>query len=115
MIEQRRYVRTVVDVPLMFSGSGVSTSAAKPARAKDISLGGMFIKTDRPPPLGSEVAIALTLPDQDDLLLIPGVVRWVSDTEGMGIQFTQLDNKLTHAITVYVSTRPTPRPGRLLR
>lgn len=113
MIEQRRYVRTVVDVPLMFTDTSPTSSSAKPARAKDISLGGMFIKTDRPPPPGSTVAIAVTLPDQKDLLLIPGVVRWVSEEEGMGVQFTQLDNKLTHAITHYVATRPTPKPGKL--
>lgn len=114
MIEQRRHTRTPVDVQLMFTDTSPTSSSAKPARAKDISLGGMFIKTDRPPPPGSQVAIAVTLPEQKDLLLIPGIVRWVSDDEGMGIQFTQLDGKLTHAISHYVATRPTPALGTRL-
>lgn len=112
MIEQRRYARIAVDVAVTYSAPAAAP-AATPARSKDISLGGMFIKTDRPPPPGSEVAIAVTLPDQKDLLLIPAVVRWVQGSEGMGVQFTQIDNKITFAITHYVATRPTPKPGKL--
>ncbi len=115
MTERRRYARTSLDVELTVSGQNAVTgrSARINARSQDISLGGMFVKTERPPALNSAIAIELQLPDQKDVLVLPCVVRWVKDTEGMGVQFTTLDNRVTHAIVHYVATRPTPKPGKL--
>jgi uncharacterized protein (TIGR02266 family) len=107
--EQRRYTRTALDVELTITAQ----RARLTARSKDISLGGIFVKTDRPPAPDTVVAIEVKLPDQKDVLVVSGVVRWVKDTEGMGVQFTALDNRLAHAITRYVATRPTPKPGKL--
>lgn len=107
--EQRRYARTHVDMELtVFEGKDRFE-----ARSKDISLGGMFIKTDRPPPPDSPIAIKMTLPEQTAPLVVACVVRWVSPEEGMGVQFSALDPKVTKAISHYVATRPTPKPGKL--
>jgi uncharacterized protein (TIGR02266 family) len=106
--EKRRYARTTVDMEVTLS---VDSDRVK-ARSKDISLGGMFVKTDRPPPLESTIGIEMTLPEQKDILVVSCIVRWVA-TEGVGVQFTALDPQLTRAISHYVATRPTPRPGKL--
>lgn len=109
MTEQRRYARTSLDVELTITIASLRVSA----RSKDLSLGGMFVKTDQPPAPDTEVTIEVKLPDQKDVFLFPCVVRWVKDGDGMGVQFVTLDNRLTHAITRYVATRPTPKPGKL--
>jgi uncharacterized protein (TIGR02266 family) len=96
LVELRRFNRTPLDTPVSFSRKG--SAGLTTARAKDLSLGGMFIETATPVPFGGEVVIQLRLPKTKDELTLPGVVRWVRDG-GMGIQFGNLGAKETHAIT----------------
>ncbi|MDP6978418.1 MAG: PilZ domain-containing protein [Myxococcota bacterium] len=64
--------------------------------AMDISLGGMFIATPRPLPLGSELSIEMALPQRDDPLFVKAsVVRSeeggaLSGRTGMGIMFADI-------------------------
>ena len=96
MLELRRHSRTVIDVHVEFVGKGATERFA--GRAKDISLGGMFIETDRPLPFSAEVTVHLTLPSQKAPFALPGVVRWNRDG-GMGVQFGLIGARETHAIT----------------
>lgn len=102
MVELRRYERTPVDIDLEFSLKG--SEARRTGRAKDISLGGMFVETATPAPFSSEIAIHLTLPRRRVPLVIVGVVRWAG-TGGMGVQFGLLGARETHAITELASKR----------
>jgi uncharacterized protein (TIGR02266 family) len=99
LIELRRFIRTPVDAPAALSHKGASQPIA--GRARDISVGGMFIETASVVPFGTDVMIRVRLPGNKDELTLPGVVRWVRN-DGMGIQFGLLGAKETHAITEIV-------------
>jgi uncharacterized protein (TIGR02266 family) len=96
LIELRRYERAPLDVNLEFTTKGSDNRIA--GRAKDISLGGMFVLTAQPPAFGAEVIIQVTLPGQKAPFALPGVVRWCRP-DGMGVQFGNLGARETHAIT----------------
>lgn len=105
MVELRRFTRSPVDVPATLTYKGASQGFA--GRAKDISVGGMFIETAHIVAFGSEVTIRLHLPGGKDELVLPGVVRWTR-SDGMGIQFRLLGAKETHAITEVARRRDVP-------
>jgi uncharacterized protein (TIGR02266 family) len=97
VVELRRYQRAPVDVPVEFGARGSTERIA--GRAKDISLGGMFVETPTPLPFGASVTIHLTLPGHKSPFALPGVVRWLRGSEGMGVQFGLIGARETHAIT----------------
>jgi len=99
LVELRRFIRTPIDVPVVFTQK--SSSEVMSGRAKDVSVGGTFIETERPSLFGAEVIIRLRLPQSKDELSLPAVVRWVRDG-GMGVQFGLLGAKETHEITEVV-------------
>lgn len=67
------------------------------ARARNLSVGGMFIETDRPAPFGAEVTVELALPDMPELARLASTVRWRS-ADGMGVQFGVMGARETHGI-----------------
>ncbi|MGD0678708.1 MAG: PilZ domain-containing protein [Polyangiaceae bacterium] len=102
VVELRRYERTPVDVTVEFS---LRSSAQRfSGRAKDLSVGGMFVETAFPAAFATEIVVHVTLPGQRTALAIPGVVRWTG-SGGMGIQFGLLGARETHAITQLASKR----------
>jgi type IV pilus assembly protein PilZ len=99
LVELRRFLRTPLDEPVTFTRKG--TTEVLKARAKDVSVGGMFVETPTVPPFGTEVTIRVKLPHGKDELSLPGLVRWVR-SDGMGVQFGNLGAKETHEITEVV-------------
>ncbi len=97
MIELRRYQRAPLDVPVEFLAK--TGGERLTGRSKDISVGGMFVFTDRPLAFGIELVVHLHLPGQKAPFALPGVVRWSRTGEGMGIQFAMMGARETHAIT----------------
>ena len=100
MRDKREHKRVPLDCPIRCELSDVSTIDA---RAKDISLGGMFVFSDQPPPFGAELTIVAQLPHSKGPLRLPAVVRW-SNSEGFGVQFGLLGAVATHAITTLCSS-----------
>jgi type IV pilus assembly protein PilZ len=96
-VELRRYLRAPIDVPVELSAKG--SSARVTGRAKDISLGGMYVITDATLAFGAELVVHVTLPGQRAPFAMPAVVRWVRAGEGMGLQFGLVGARETHAIT----------------
>jgi hypothetical protein len=96
VLELRRHNRAPLDASVEFVGKGSSERIA--GRAKDISLGGMFIETLHPLPFSSELVVHVLLPSQKAPFALPGVVRWTRDG-GMGVQFGLIGARETHAIT----------------
>jgi len=76
----------------------VSGGAAILGRAKDISVGGMFIESEASVSFGTEVSIVLRLPNAKADLRLPGVIRWLKPG-GFGVQFGLLGARETHAIS----------------
>lgn len=73
------------------------------AYSSNLSKGGMFVETDNPLPMGTEVKLRFSIPGQG-LLEVQGVVAWVQawkageKSQGMGIRFEHLDAKHGEAI-----------------
>ncbi|HKA88572.1 MAG TPA: PilZ domain-containing protein [Haliangiales bacterium] len=55
----------------------------------NVSLGGAFLLTEEKPPLGTKLALQISLPSQKELVQVGATVRWV-DTNGIGVQFDGL-------------------------
>lgn len=96
MIEQRRYARAPIDAPLTFTLKGKNDW--QDGVGRDISVGGMSIETAASVPFGSEVEVSVQLPGDDDVFLLPGVVRWARGGR-IGVQFGLLGARETHVIT----------------
>lgn len=94
MAENRRHERAPLDLEVTLSILGDDT--AVPARARDVSLGGMFVETKLVPPFGIAVVVVLTLPS-GERLRIPARVRWTRPG-GVGVQFGLIGAHETHAL-----------------
>lgn len=101
MTEQRRHQRAAIDVPVSFAVKAGGERVA--GRARDVSVGGMFIETGTPLPFSSELVVHVQLPGQRGPLALPAVVRW-SGKGGMGVQFGLVGARETHALTELTRT-----------
>ena len=66
--------------------------------ARNINEGGLFIETETPPAIGSEVALQFNIPGSEEPLQVMGRVVRKSpgdrgEPPGMGIEFENLDNQ----------------------
>jgi type IV pilus assembly protein PilZ len=104
VVELRQHQRTPVDLAVQFAAKG--SSKRVPGRAKDLSIGGMYLQTATPLPFGTEVVVEVLLPGQKAPMALPAVVRWTRATEGMGLQFGLLGARETHAITALSTKAP---------
>lgn len=86
----RRYYRIPLEIPVDWQVDGHRDVVI--SSTDDVSGGGVQIRTQNPPPVGTEVVLLLSLDDQnDEQLRIPGKVAWVRTDEsfsGMGVKFT---------------------------
>ena len=97
MVELRRYQRAPLDVPVEFVAKGKAQRLG--GRAKDISLGGMYVVTPEPLEFGAELVVHVSLPGHKAPFALPAVVRWSRTGDGMGLQFGLIGARETHAIT----------------
>ena len=81
----RRYDRRI-DIEVIADGAAGFTTYTR-----NVSLGGMYVISDRALPFGTKVKLRFTVPTQAEIIEVEGEVRWVEaedgDTHGMGIQF----------------------------
>jgi uncharacterized protein (TIGR02266 family) len=89
------------------------TEEASLGYAHDLSLGGMFILSEDPPPVGTDLQIELQLQDEERIqrVRIQGRVMWHTNPErrppqgdGFGVQFTVVDRQASAAIRRVVTT-----------
>ena len=85
--------RTQLDVPVEVVDGDESFGAS----CKNIGTGGLFVATERPCQVGSQVAVKLTLPAQPRAISVGAEVRWTREGEpsashpsGMGLRFVNL-------------------------
>lgn len=91
----RREHRAHLELPVRFStGTGEALVAG---RARNLSIGGMFIETDRPAPFGASIVVQLALPEMHELAELSATVRW-TNADGMGVQFGVMGARETHGI-----------------
>ncbi len=77
------------------------------AFSRDVSMGGMFIETKQPVPVGSRLTIRFHLEEGDPIVLASGVVRYVVPKLGVGVQFDEIEPPDRARLTGYVSKTPT--------
>jgi uncharacterized protein (TIGR02266 family) len=78
----------------------------------DVSAGGIFVATVESPPIGSEVAVTVTLPDGTRLALA-GTVRWIREYEkasaglpaGVGIEWEELPMEALRSLLRFAELR----------
>jgi len=95
MAEQRQELRANVEVEVHYR----TLQEFIAAYSRNISGGGVFIRTPQPQPLNREVLLRFTLPGIARRFEVRGMVVWVNTASrssfpvGMGIKFLQMDPK----------------------
>lgn len=89
--DRRRSTREDLRIPVDYSAVDAFFSEF----TTNVNEGGMFIATETPSPLGTEVALEFRLPGLEQPVHVSGRVAWVSDGKGdspvgMGIEFREL-------------------------
>lgn len=101
MTEHRLHPRKPTQLPVAFEVSGGERVVAT---CRDISLGGMFIETAAPAPYGAQVVVYLGLPGLRDEAIIKSTVRWTARGSGMGVQFSVMGARETHALVELIQS-----------
>ena len=88
MTDKREHNRIPVSLKVSYLSKG---DLAKDL-VTDLSPGGLFIRTSRPLPIGTEVDLEVQIADEDPPITVRGKVVWLraksGPHEGMGIEFT---------------------------
>jgi type IV pilus assembly protein PilZ len=92
--DRRRFSRTALVVRVDYS----TVDSFFSEFTTDINEGGLFIETDAPAGLGTEVLLKFQLPGSEDPIKLTGRVVWTSNDRpsavpGMGIEFGDLDER----------------------
>ena len=95
MHDKRSHPRVPLSVELTCEVKGGANISG---RAKDISVGGMYIESETEVSFGTQVSIVLRLPNTKADSRLPGVIRWIKPG-GFGVQFGLLGARETHAIS----------------
>jgi c-di-GMP-binding flagellar brake protein YcgR len=84
------------------------------AFSRDVSLGGMFIETANPLPVGSAIIVRFNLGENDRVVRANAKIAYLIERLGMGVVFTEIEAADREAIQQYIQTAaaaPKPQPG----
>jgi hypothetical protein len=95
--EKRRHPRVVINLPISCE---VADGTGFQAKARDVSVGGMFVEAAIAPAFGTQLTIIGNFPGRAGMR-IPAIVRWVSPG-GFGVQFGLLGAHETHVLAAIV-------------
>ena len=86
MDDKRAHIRIPVSLKVSYRSKG----DLQKDLVTDLSPGGLFVRTSKPLPIGTEVDLEVTIADEDPPIHVRGKVIWLRQKaiEGMGIQFT---------------------------
>jgi hypothetical protein len=93
--DKRQHARVPVDATFICEQAGAPNFEA---RAKDISVGGMYVEASVQPAFGTQLMMIGKIPGSKKDLRLPGVVRWTKPG-GFGVQFGLLGAVETHLIS----------------
>lgn len=111
----RRSARTPIELRVCFRRDEPGAALEKAGRIADLGMGGAFVQSDRPPPVGAGIVVTLQSPTAWDPLELPAEVRWVSEdgrTElpsgaigrGFGVKFRALSPSQAAALYELLSS-----------
>lgn len=84
--ENRRNPRTEVSKGIWVSWQ--TTGGRTVSRVRDVSVGGVFVCTPSPPPVGTTVKLLFALPEGE--VRVEGIVRYAATKKGMGVEFVRM-------------------------
>jgi PilZ domain len=61
------------------------------SRVRDLNIGGLFIETKTPPPVGASITLLFSVPEGE--IRSSALVRNVTPGEGMGVQFVAMSQE----------------------
>lgn len=84
---------------MRFRPEGAPASDATVAHTHDIGVGGAYIATERPAPVGCRLEVEIDVPGPASPIALSAEVRWVANADrllagrepGMGVKFAALD------------------------
>jgi Tfp pilus assembly protein PilZ len=78
-------------VELAYRATGDDDSEPVRAFTRNIGVGGAFVVTDQPAPVGAKLHIMIDVPTSEQTIQVSAEVRWSSADSGMGVKFHDLD------------------------
>lgn len=81
-------IQLPIGVWVAWQGEGLERTVSK---VQDLSLGGVFITTAKPPPMGTVLKLLFSMPEGE--IPITAVVRSLRRGEGMGVKFADMTGK----------------------
>jgi PilZ domain len=84
--ENRRNPRTEVAKGIWVSWQAAGASTV--SRVRDLSVGGVFVSTPTPAPVGTTVKLLFALPEGE--VRVEGIVRYADPKKGMGVEFKRM-------------------------
>ncbi|MFH1812297.1 MAG: ATP-binding protein [Pseudomonadota bacterium] len=103
IVDKRRHLRVRAEQRAELAGAAFDPEA----RVLSLSGGGLFLATDRAPPIGSEVEVVVHFPERQEVALrFQAAVRWVSTGQGaraevppgVGVEFLGVSERQQEAI-----------------
>jgi PilZ domain len=88
----RRYPR--ISTPKGVWVSWQHDASQNVSRVRDLNIGGLFIETETPPPVGASITLLFSVPEGE--IRSSALVRNVTPGEGMGVQFVAMSQE--HAV-----------------
>lgn len=78
-------------IPVRFRRADID--AWSDAETRNVGVGGAFIATPEPLPVGTPLVVQLTVPTSERRFELTALVRWATDQDdpGMGVQFVDVD------------------------
>ena len=81
--------------------------------AQNLSKGGVFIKTEKPLPVGSSIDVSFTVPRSRKKIVVKGSVMWCQEAvkgranviAGMGVQFLDFEGKSKESLEDYLKSK----------
>ncbi len=109
--EKRNWPRVPLSVTVTYRVDGHDREGTYEVKSVNVSEGGIFIATELPLGLGTEVHLEFHLPNQSESIQASGRVVWCGRTEtvggamvlGKGIQFTDCTERCRRHLADYVS------------
>lgn len=74
----------------------------------DLSEGGLFLKSEKPPFVGTTLELEISIPNVEKLIMLKGEVVWRLEGKGCGVRFKRVTQAQRKMIKSFVdSNKPT--------
>ena len=98
--QQRRFNRAKVAVDAVIQAG----DAFFYAETVDLGEMGLSLRTKKPFPVGTEMRLVLGRPPDLPKLDLAGVVRWLRNGEGVGVEFTGLSSQDSSTLSTFLKS-----------